>query len=275
MAPSVDVLMITYQRPQYVKLSLERLLSTADDDTRVWLWHNGDDAETLAVAEGFRGHPRLHRFHHSPVNEGLREPTNWLWRESTGDFVSKVDDDCLVDPAWLERLRALHAGADRVGAVGSWRFYPEDDDERVRRKFRTLPNGERLVVHPWVQGSGYLLKRAVVEDLGPLGDGESFTQWLLRAARRGWVNGWAYPWLHEEHMDDPRSPFTIYTDDEAFRRWLPLSAKTTGVDTVAAWTDQMRESARILQTWPSDVRAYSGWRRNLRSLRRRLGRGAW
>ena len=55
----------------------------------------------------------------------------------------------------------------------------------------------------------------------------------------------------------------------------PLSAKTTGVDTVAAWTDQMRESARILQTWPSDVRAYSGWRRNLRSLRRRLGRGAW
>jgi len=73
-------------------------------------------------------------------------------------------------------------------------------------------------------------------------------------------------------MDDPRSPYTIYTDDEAFRRWLPLSARATGVQTVSAWTEQMRRSARILQTWSADPRQYGGWRQALRQVRRRIER---
>lgn len=279
MSGSVDVLMITYERPQYVRLSLARLLESCDAETRVWLWHNGDDAETLAAVQEHLDHPNVHQFHHSPTNDGLRAPTNWLWRESSGDFVSKVDDDCLVDPQWLERLRSAHGGAPEVGVVGSWRFYDEDFNPDAERKVQTLVNGQRIMRHPWVQGSGYLAKRELVEQMGPLRDDQSFTQWCIAAARRGWVNGWAFPFLHEEHMDDPRSPYTIYTDDEAFRRWRPLSAKTTGVDTVEAWTAQMRESAQILQTWPADARAYYGWRQKVRNLRRRVrgraGRGAW
>src|SRR5450756_818375 len=111
MAETVDVLMITYQRPTYVALSLPRLLESCDADTRVWLWHNGNDAATLEVVSSFADHPRVHRFHHSPTNEGLRVPTNWLWAQSDATFVSKVDDDCLVDPEWLAALRATHEGA--------------------------------------------------------------------------------------------------------------------------------------------------------------------
>ncbi len=274
MAPSVDVLMITYERPEYVRRSLERLLDSCDDDARVWLWHNGDDSETLRVVESFLDHPRVHRFHRSPSNERLRVPTNWLWRESNGDFVSKVDDDCLVDPGWLDALRAVHADVPDLGVVGSWRFYDEDYDERALLKVSTLANGRRIMRHPWVQGSGYLAKRALVTSVGPIAEGESFTQWCIRAARGGWVNGWAFPFVHEEHMDDPRSPLTMYTDDAAFRRWQPLSARATGVDTVAEWTAQMRESAHILQTWPADVRHYYGWRQKVRNLRRKV-RGGW
>ncbi|HZL05322.1 MAG TPA: glycosyltransferase family A protein [Coriobacteriia bacterium] len=272
MAASVDILMITYERPQYVALSLPRLLESCDDDAGVFLWHNGNDQETLATVSSYAEDPRVRAFHHSPENVGLRAPTNWLWEQSTADFVSKVDDDCLVDPQWLATLRATHADSPEVGVAGSWRFYDEDFDERALRKVITLANGRRLMRHPWVQGSGYLAKRTMVEQVGLLGDGQSFTQWCLAGARRGWVNGWAFPFVHEEHMDDPRSPFTIYTDDEAFRRWLPLSARATGVQTVADWTDQMRRSARILQTWSPDPRQYSGWRQRARQVRRRVER---
>src|ERR1700741_2603147 len=72
----IDILMITYDRPEYVRLSLPHLLDSCTDDARVWLWHNGTDAATLAAVEEFRHDPRVHRFHHSPVNAGLREPTN-------------------------------------------------------------------------------------------------------------------------------------------------------------------------------------------------------
>ncbi len=279
MPATVDILMITYERPDYVRRSLKALLDSCDEDARVWLWHNGDDRATLTAVHEFTDHPRVHRLHVSETNAGLRAPTNWLWQESDAEFVSKVDDDCLVDPQWLTVLREAHDGAPSLGVVGSWRFYDEDFDDRALRKVVPLDNGRRLMRHPWVQGSGYLAKREMVQQMGPLVEGQSFTQWCVAAARRGWVNGWVFPFLHEEHMDDPRSPYTMYTDDDAFRRWRPLSAKTTGVDTVDAWTAQMRESARILQTWPSDARAYSGWRRRVRSARRRLraglGRAGW
>jgi len=280
MPTTVDVVMITYERPAYVRLSLPRLLESCDADVRVWLWHNGDHAETLEVVSQYKDHPRVAAFHHSTQNVGLRAPTNWLWENSTGDLVSKVDDDCLVDPHWISRLRAVHAANEKIGIAGSWRFYDEDYDKRALRKVITLSNGEQLMRHPWVQGSGYLAKRAVIEDIGPLADGQSFTQWCLAAARAGWINGWAFPFLHEEHMDDPRSPHTLYVDDDAFQRWQPLSAKATGVQTVAAWTEQMRRSARILQTWSADPRHYSGWRNAARQLRRRAqrlltGRQSW
>ena len=91
-----DVLMITYNRPDYTRLALSELLARCDASMRVWVWHNGDDAETLALVRSFEDHPRFHRFHHSEQNVGLTAPTNWLLADATGAYLSKVDDDCVV-----------------------------------------------------------------------------------------------------------------------------------------------------------------------------------
>src|SRR5262249_24933662 len=123
---SVDVLMITYNRPEYTRLSLQRLLDSCSEDARVWVWHNGADADTLGVVEALRGHPRFCRFHHSPENRKLREPTNWLWSQATGLYLSKVDDDCLVPDGWIEKLRCAHEDVPEFGVIGCWRFEDED-----------------------------------------------------------------------------------------------------------------------------------------------------
>jgi hypothetical protein len=132
----------------------------------------------------------------------------------------------------------------------------------------------------WVQGSGYLAKREVVTRVGPIRDGESFTAWCIRAARLGYTNGWYYPFIAEDHMDDPRSPNTIYHTDADFMARRPLSAKATGVTTVAEWTQQMRRSARVVQEASLDLREYDGWRKRRKSAVRRIrraltGRAPW
>jgi hypothetical protein len=105
---SADVLYVSYRRPEYTRLSLERLLADADDSVRVWLWHNGTDEETLEVVRAASDHPRVHEFNHSVENQRLRGPTNWLWQNATGAFLGKVDDDCLVPTGWTKTLgRAL------------------------------------------------------------------------------------------------------------------------------------------------------------------------
>src|SRR5688500_14710804 len=104
----IDILMITYNRPDYTLLSLARLLDSCDPSMRVWLWHNGGHAETLDAVKSMANHPRVHHFHHSVENKRLREPTNWFWQNADGDYVSKIDDDNLMTPGWGQRLRAAH-----------------------------------------------------------------------------------------------------------------------------------------------------------------------
>lgn len=276
---TIDILMVTYDRPEYVRLSLPHLLRTCPSDARVWLWHNGSDEATLQAVKEYAD--AVHRFHHSVENVGLRTPTNWLWAESSGAYLSKVDDDCLPAADWLPVLRAAHEDVPEFGVIGTWRFPDSDvEPDLVAAKLADYPGGHRLMRNHWVQGSGYLLKRAAVERVGPIAEGESFTAWCLRTARAGFVNGWIYPFLPEDHLDDPRSPNTIYHTDADFMARRPLSAKATGVETVAEWTEQMRRSARVVQEASLDLREYSGWRVRRRSLARRIrklvtGRAPW
>lgn len=275
-----DVLMITYSRPDYVATTLPHLLDTVDDRTRVWLWHNGDDEAVLDVLNRHRHHPRVHRFHHSRDNVRLRPPTNWLWQEATGELVGKVDDDCVIENGWVDRLRAAHADHD-FGVIGSWRFRPEDYREDLSaRKTATFSGGHTLLCNLWVQGSGYLVPTSVIRQVGLLQEGQSFSRWCIDVARTGRPNGWLVPFIQEEHMDDPRSPLSLLRTDEDLMAHLPLSAQAHGVTSLADWTEQMRRSALVVQQASLCPRDFTGWRARRRSLARRVqrlatGRSTW
>lgn len=266
--------MVTHNRPEYTRLSLERLLESATGDTRVWLWHNGTDQETLAEVESHVDHPRVHRFHHSPENVKLRDPTNWILREGDSQFVAKVDDDCLVPDRWIEILSRAHEDEPAFGVLGCWHFMEEDvDEEAVASKLREFRGGHRVMWHPWVGGSGFLMKRECVDRVGELRDRESaITDYMIRIAFAGWTNGWYYPFLWQEHMDDPRSPHTLLKTDADLQRYAPLSVWMSGARTIEAWEQQMRDSAALLQQLPSGNSYYYPWRRSLRRFFLRLRR---
>lgn len=278
--PWADVLMVTYRRPDYVRRTLPRLLDGVDDRCRVWVWHNGDDEQTLDVVRGCLDHPRLHRFHHSRENVRLNPPTNWLWQESDGELLGKVDDDCLLEAGWTSRLRAAHRDHP-FGVLACWRFQPEDyRPDLAERKLAHFPGGHQVLQNLWVQGSGYLVPRAAVRAAGPLRTDDSFTKFCLRVARTGRVNGWLVPFVQEEHLDDPRSPSSPLRTDEDLRAHLPLSAQVHGISTLADWTAQMRRSAELVQSASLDVRALGGWRARRAAVVRRAqrlvrGRSTW
>ncbi|RYB92580.1 glycosyltransferase [Nocardioides glacieisoli] len=271
MGNRVDVVMVTHRSAGYVHLSLPRVLETLGPDDRVWLWHNGDDEATLEAIRPYRADERIAQFHHSRDNVRLRPPTNWLWDGSDARFVAKVDDDCLVSPGWLDLFVAAHDDNPGFGVVGSWR-HPDEEfrPDVAAAKIQEFNGGHSLMRNHWVQGSGYVMPRAVVTAHGLLGPQESFSSYCVRLARAGRVNGYYFPFVREEHMDDPRSAHTLIHDDRALLDRMPLSAAANGVTTVEQWTAQLERSALLLQTAPLDLRTYSGWRRRARSLRRRV-----
>lgn len=267
----IDVLMITYNRATYTRLALSHLLERSAPDTRVWVWHNGNDQETLDVVRSFE--PRLYRFHHSPQNVRLTGPTNWLFGNATGEYLSKVDDDCIVPVEWDVRLRQAHADEPRFGVLGCWRFPDEDFlPELAEQKIREFNGGHKLLMNMWVEGSGYLMKGECVDRLGPLRDGQSFPDYCIEIGRRGWINGWLYPFLYQEHMDDPRAEHSLLRTDADLVRHLPLSAERNGVRTISAWVAQLKRSARLVQSAPVDPAYWSPLRRRYRGAIRKLSR---
>lgn len=268
---TIDVLMITYNRPDYTRLALTRLLETCDERMRVWIWQNGSDPATLEIAKSLAGHPRVYRFHHSEENRQLTAPTNWLFEQAEGEFVSKVDDDCLMPFGWADTLRQAHADEPRFGVLGCWRFPDEDfRPELASRKIKTFTNGHRLMVNCWVEGSGYLMRRQCVQQLGLLREGSSFTNYCIDLASRGWVNGWYYPFLYQEHMDDPVSVHCDLKTDDDIRSRPPLMAQRWGVRSLEEWSNCFREEAVGLQQASTDPRTYLGWRRKLGNVKKRL-----
>lgn len=271
MKDEIDILMITYNRAAYTRLALSRLLQTCEANMRVWIWHNGDDQETLDLVRAMAHHPRVYRFHHSQENKKLREPTNWFWSQSTAAYICKVDDDCLMPDGWGEVLRQAHRDVADLGVVGCWRFPDEDFlPEAAAKKIKRLPGDHKILQNCWIEGSGYLMKRECYGALGPLTIGQSFTDYCIQLALRGWTNGWYYPFLYQEHMDDPRAQHTLLKSDADLLRYMPLSAKTFGAASLREWTDALRRDAHCVQTASVDPRHYVGWRAKLRGLIGRL-----
>jgi len=268
--PMHDILMITFKRPEFTRMSLGRLLETCDDQMRVWVWHNGSDRETLDVVRSFRDHPRFQELHVSAENVKLREPTNWFWNTSKADYLSKVDDDCLMPQGWGAALRAAHQVEPRFGFVATWLFYPEDFlPDFANRKMRTFSTMQ-LMEHAFVQGSGYAMKRAVFEMLGPIKPKESFTTYCIRAAYNGWINGWLYPFIHQDHMDDARSPHYPFRNNEAFEQNLSLSKRNFGISSIQEAVQFSKALARRAQEEVIDPREHFGWRGFANKLRRRF-----
>ncbi len=273
MTVDVDVLMVTHRRPDYLQRSLPRLLDQCDGIARVWLWHNGGDDNALTIVRKYADHPAVAEVRHCAENVGQVPAINWLFEQAEGKYLSKVDDDCLVADGWIEELRAAHESVEKLGVVGTWRFFPEDFvPELAERKMIDLPGGHRLLRNHWVQGSGFLLKRECVEIMGRLGEREMLPSWFTRLGLDGWVNGWVHPFIREDHMDDPRSPNTAMRSDEDLLARMPLTAARHGVTSLDDWIARLQATARDVQAAPLDAKYHRGWRRQRDRLRRRLRR---
>jgi hypothetical protein len=266
--------MVTCRRPAYTRRSLRALIDSCDETMRIWLWQNGSDPETLAVLDELAIDDQVHRYHHSRENVLLREPVNWLFDRARGEFLCLVNDDCLVVDGWARTLRAAHRDVAEFGAVACWHFHEDDYiPELAERKTRTFPGGRRLMLNPWVQGSGVMVKRACIEEMGPLKEDErGMTPYWHRLARAGWLNGWHLPLVPHDHMDDPRSPHTMLKTDADLAQHLPLSARLRGVKTIEDWVAHLKLSARAVQEAPVDPRHYVGLRKKIRRLHTRVKR---
>lgn len=261
----IALVYITFNRLPYTQLSLPRLLEDPTEDFDLYIWDNGSTDGTPEYLKSISD-PRIKDIAFRPTNEGQSPAVNHAWTTSDADLLGKVDNDCLVTPGWTRTFASAHAEVPELGGVSCWQFPDGDFNyERARHKIRNFGN-HSLLSHPYISGSAFLTRREDYQRFGPIT--QTFPSYWIALASSGRVNGWYYPLIQQEHMDDPRSEHCLLPDIIESRD-LPFALRHRGLQSRAEFEAWIRQDVWTILGQPSDPWYFTGWRAALRRARRR------
>jgi len=179
-------------------------LADPSEEFSLTIWDNASSDGTVEYLKTEVNDPRIKDIVLSRRNVGQTAAVNEIWSRSTADLLGKLDNDCIVTPGWTRTLSRAHVDIEQLGVVACWHFFPEDFDyNRAKHKIYTF-GPHRILRHPCTCGTGLLIKRQAFELFGPM-QGNATSEYWFRMAQAGYINGFYYPLVYQEHMDDPRS----------------------------------------------------------------------
>ena len=256
----IDLVFITYNRLDYTKLSLASVLADPTEEFALTIWDNASTDGTVEYLKKEANDPRIVEMVFSRENVGQTVAVNAIWGKSKADLLGKLDNDCLVKPGWTRTLAKSHQDIAELGVVACWHFLPEDFNyKRAKHKIQTF-NGHQILRHPWTCGTGLLIKRETFEKFGPL-ESSGTTSYWLRMALKGYINGFYFPLIYVEHMDDPRSQHNRLKSmpfEEAYRD--TYGYQVGKLKDLEQYKQLHKEILDNLLSGPVDPKYYCGWR---------------
>lgn len=264
---TIDLIFIAYNRLDYTKLALTSLLSDPTEEFSLTLWDNGSADGTRDYLSSLDD-SRIVRKVFSRENVGLRGAANDFYSKSSADLIGIIPNDFLVTPGWTRPLAQAHADVPEFGMISCWHLGKEFfDEERANHKIQRF--GQHQVLrHPWTGGGAGLVKRKTLKECGPF-ESSATTNYWIRMARKGYVNGFYFPLIYVEHMDYLWSEHYAFVDRLQEGIEMSITAKSHGIRTVddaKAWHQVVVQN--ILDD-PWDIKYYVGWRKRLRTIWRR------
>ncbi len=277
---SVAIVLVTHNRLEYTQKSLPRLLEDPNEEFDLYLWDNASTDGTGEYLKDGVQDPRIVEVVLSEENAGQTGAMNYVWSKTKAELVGKLDNDCLVTPGWTRIFALAHKDIGRLGAVACW-HYPLDefDEDAARQAGKIQKFGQHgLLRHPSVCGSGFIMKRRTYIKYGQwrAGCNVATTGYFMKMARGGEINGWYYPLILQEHMDDPRSKHSLITDDESLRELydITFTVRNDGITRMKQRWAKRKEILYVLNSEPWRAKYYIGWRGKLRRAIQRIRQAA-
>ena len=105
----ISILLATYNWPQALKLCLESLATQTDRDFEIIIADDGSTESTKQVIEQFKASSSIPIEHLWQADEGFRKTIilNRAIAAANGNYLVFLDGDCIVQPDFIERHRAL------------------------------------------------------------------------------------------------------------------------------------------------------------------------
>ncbi|HWB11545.1 MAG TPA: glycosyltransferase [Pirellulales bacterium] len=228
--PRCVLLMVTYNRLEYTRLALEACLKLDYPNLRVVVWDNASTDGTVAyLRDRLQGLPNVTAIA-SPTNRGVVFPMNEAWSsDPEAEFLAKIDNDTLVPPDLFRRLAECHLQSRRFGVLSGFHFRQEGEALAEEHRIKSF-DGVRVLPQPYVGGCAVMIRREVFQTIGLIDyrtdgpDGRPFMDsgWTIyqqRLTDQGYINGYPWPPVHVDHMEDTRSPHCIRSEEhQSYKR---------------------------------------------------------
>ena len=191
-APQVSVLMLTFNRPQFISRAIESICAQTFTDWELLVVHDGPNEEIARIMEGWAAKDERVRYFRRRQPGNIAQANNYGLKQARGEYIAILDDDDFwrVRDKLERQVRFLDEHPDHVACGGgavcidmqgreTLRYLrPESHDDIVRRA---------LLANPMVH-STTLFRRAAAEQSGFYDESlPGFQDWdlFLKLARLG------------------------------------------------------------------------------------------
>jgi GT2 family glycosyltransferase len=266
---TIDLIFITYNRLEYTKLALASVLVEPTEQFSLTIWDNCSTDGTVEYLKNEVNDPRISDIIFSKENFGQTAAMNEVWGHSKADLLGKLDNDCLVMPGWTHILAEAHKDIPNLGVVACWHLSPgEFDYTRAEHKIQQFGK-HRILRHPWTCGTGFLIKHDTFKKFGTI-LGKGTTGYWLNMAKEGYVNGFYYPLVYQEHMDYPWSEHYAFPDRVRDGLEIGVTSAYMKIRTIQDAKRWHRIVVRDILDRSWDVKYYVGWRGRLQRIKKKL-----
>jgi glycosyltransferase involved in cell wall biosynthesis len=171
---SIDLIVCTYDNAALLDRTLSAIARQRVSSSVRWQVLVVDNNCTDATPEVVERHQRSGEI---PLR-AIREPRQGLTparlcgvRNTAGEWIAFVDDDCLLAEDWVEQAARFAAGHPACGAFGGqvileWEMDPPPYVRRRRYAYAGKHHGETAHRRPWLAGAGMVVRRAALADCG-------------------------------------------------------------------------------------------------------------
>ncbi len=168
---SVDLSIVICTRNRADRLDgvLSSLAALRSERTwEVLLVDNASTDDTMAVlqsAEGLEGHKRVLL----AETIGLGAARDFAWRSAKGELITFTDDDCYLQPDFVDAVVTVFAEKPRLACVGGRILLHDPTDAKItideRETAESIPP-RSFVQAGWLQGANLTFRRSALEAIG-------------------------------------------------------------------------------------------------------------
>ncbi len=162
---TIPILMITWNRFEYTKKAI-KAIQRFTENYQLFIWDNGSSDGTEDFLRSLKS--KKIKVHFEKSNKGLIPPMNYFLNEYRNyRYIAKVDNDTIVSPGWLEKLKEVMEEFPLTAVEADHylmlNYDIKTNDDYYRHLFSVDFKGHKLYLAEIVGGTGTLIRRSAID----------------------------------------------------------------------------------------------------------------